>query len=250
MGLPSLLWAPTWLAASTITGTNLTGTINDLREADEGTYCTATAGGNITVTCNFGSARTHHAICIAGENLSGLAVAVDRSADGSAWTAVTLAAGQSPMVNNLANMILFSAAQNYRYLRLTIASAPATLRIYHICPAVNYSWPYQEDGVDLIAIQADATVLESPQGHLLGIQRNKATRSISINFGQITATDLTVFSAFIDEVIRQPKGFFYVPDLAVATCYFGRPSFGKKYGATQKLGLFQATPIEFIARVP
>lgn len=248
MGLPTLLWAPDYMPGATVTVSNLTGTPADLTAADQGTYLDVTAGGNAVVTFDLATAQTVHAICLAGEGLAGYTVTVDRSSDGIAWSAVTLAAGQSPLANNLANAIFFSAGATYRYFRVTIASAATTVRIYHATPAANYTWPYMDDGFDPVGYDADVTVLESPQGHLLGLQRNSVTRRLEINFGQITAAEYAVWAQWLDDCIRVPQGFFFVPDTAATACHFGRAEY-KTYRAPQKLGLYEPTPITMIARV-
>lgn len=248
MGLPTLLWAPDYMSSATITVSNLTGTAADLAAADEGTYLTVTANGNAVISFDLASAKSVHAICLAGENLAGLAVTVDRSSDGSSWSSVTLASSQSPLANNLANAIFFAAAATYRYFRITLASATTSVRLYHATPATNYTWPGMEDGYDPVGYNPDVTVLESPQGHLLGLQRNSVTRKLSIDFGQITATEYAVWLQWLDDCVRMPQGFFFVPDTSATVCHFGRADF-KQYVAPQKIGLYEPTPITMIARV-
>lgn len=249
MGKPLLIWAPTHWPTVDITGTNLTGTLADLREPDEGTYCTATAAGNITITMDLLTARAVTHLAIAGELLAGLTVAVDCSTTGAAWSSVTLAA--TTMANNLANIIKFSASQSYRYFRLTITSAPTNCRIYHLLATTALDWPYMMPEFDAIGYKMDATVLTSPQGHLIGLQRNGCTRELNINFGQLTGVEMVSILALYDEVIRTPQGWFFQPDTADTLAYFGYADLGKQYSAPQGLsGLYTHTPISFIARVP
>lgn len=248
MGKPLLIWAPTHWPTVTLTGTNLTGTLNDLRQPDEGSYCTATAPGAVTITMDLLSARAVDRLALAGELLAGLTVAVECSTTGAAWSSVTLAS--NTMANNLANIIKFSASQTYRYFRLTISAAPANCRIYHLLATVALDWPYLVDGFDPIAYKMDATVLTSPQGHLIGMQRNGCTRELTIDFGQLTSSEVAPVLSLFDECIRTPQGLFFMPDVADTPTYFGYVDPNKTHGCTQSEGLYKASPLDFIARVP
>jgi hypothetical protein len=248
MGLPALIWAPLWLSSAVVTVSNLSGTPADMLQPDEGTYCQITAAGNVVVTINCGTAKTINCLAITGELLAGLSISVDRSSDGGSWSSVALIS--SSIVNNLANIIWFTASQSYQYFRLTITAAPVNLRIYHIAPAPAYLWPKLVDGFDLVGYQPDVTVLKSPQGHPLGIQRNACLRNLTIDFGQMLQAQSVSGQYLLDECINHPQCFFFQPDSANSPTYFGHANMGKKYGIVQKIGRYTMTPIEFISRVP
>jgi hypothetical protein len=248
MSTPLLLWAPTYWSGITITAENLTGTLADLLQADEGSFCQVTAAGNIVITLDLLTARASTHIALAGELLGELLITVERSSNNSDWVAVTTAA--ATLVNNLANIIAFTASQTYRYLRLTIISAPTGCRIYHVIATAAQSWPYMVDGFDPVAYKIDGTALTSPQGHLIGLQRNGCTRQLRIDFGQLSSVEVAPVLALFDECLRNPQGYFFQPDQAANGVFFGHTGFGNTYGAPLKGGLYEPTPVDFIARVP
>lgn len=243
---PALIWAPTWWPTTTVTVTNLTGTPSDLLQPDEGTYLSATAAGNLVMVINLGSARTHDSVALDGEMLAGKTITVDRSPDGTTWTAVTLAV--TTLANNITNMIWFTAPQTYQYFRVTIVSVPITARLYHVTLGEPRVWPWLVDGTDLFGIVPDVTVLESPQGHPLGLQRNAMKRTIKIDFGEVTISEFPPIQALIDECIRVPQCFFFCPDTSSSVAWFGYTS--GNVNAPMKLGLYKTPVFNFISRMP
>lgn len=220
-----------------------TGT--DVLQPNEDTYVSP-AATTLTITIDLLAASSNGCIALAGENLNGVLMELRGSTDNFGSSNVVLSA--SAALSGFTAAWRAYTPASYRYLRITLTGATTATRIYHAAVAPLQLLPYLEDGADLDAFQSSTNHIISPQGHFLGSQKSKTERKIPLSWGQVTDTEYQLFVAWATACVRTPQAFFFVPDSAISTCYFGYTDQGYTFSAPSKNGLHALSKIPFTAR--
>lgn len=246
MAQPAFIY-DNYATGATVTGANLAAgqTAAVILQANEDTYVSP-AATTLTLTLDLLSATSIACFALAGENLNGITVEIRGSTDNFAGSTVVVSA--SATVTGFISVWRSFGAATYRYWRVTITGATTATRIYHAALSPLNLLPYLNDGADLDQVTVKAEHLRSPQGHILGIQKTNIMKELNLSFGQVTSVEYALFTAWSITCVRDPIGFFFVPDTAQSTCYFGTVDPKYTYSAPKKNGLNEMANIPFQAR--
>lgn len=235
-------------AAATVVGLNLAAgqTAGDVLQANEDTYVSP-AATTLTLTIDLLSPTSIGCFAMSGENLNGITCELRGSTDNFAASSVVVSAAAA-VSGFIAAWRSFTPA-SYRYWRLTVTGATTTTRLYHLALSGLNLLPWLETS-DLDKFRVECHHLRSPQGHLLGTQKLRTEKKLSLPFGQIQSAEYALFSIWSLVCVQDPRGFFFIPDTAATVCWFGTTDEGYEFSAPIKLGLYELAPIPFLARMP
>lgn len=185
----------------------------------------------------------HVAIC--GKALNGVTLEIRGSSDNFATSDVQVLAA-TVLSGERAARCSFTQA-TYQYFKFSFSGHGSTFMVKHIADRLALL-PFINDGFCEFPLESDGDHLISHEGLFLGSVTSKVMRSFSLDFGQLTFAELPTFDAWANSCIKTAQGFFFIPNTAEDTIYFGWVDKGYKYQPTQKTGLYSLGAIPFQAR--
>jgi hypothetical protein len=136
----------------------------------------------------------------------------------------------------------------YRYWKVKFGNIGSTFIVRHVRFGGLNLLPFMDDGFDKDRYQVKGSQLISSSGYYIGSVRQATMRTIPLNFGQVTETELGVIRTFAEQAIAQLQPFFFVPYVDSTDCYWAWCDDKQDFSAPQRLGLFDVATIDITAR--
>lgn len=233
MGKPALLYT-NYLPTATVTATDSyagTDPVNVLGSTEDVFWRPANTTAAKTLTFDFDEVRNVNAVAFVGEELDGVTVTVEGSADGTFTDAVTLV--NAEVLSSPVNVAWEPITQTiYRHVRCTFSTFGNRMRISHIIFAFYSPAPYFEDDWDPQNITDTGEVQMSAGGLYLGAFQLRTMRSLTMRWGQVWSVEYAVLNDWVNNCIRRFAPFVLVPDTDEDEAYFGwvdNPRFSSPY---------------------
>lgn len=245
---PAFLYS-TYAPTATVTAsTSAAGySASDILQADENNGWKPLNTSPTTLTIDLGSAITTDHIALVGTSLSGVLVSL-AGADNAGMTGSVVLVAETAIASNGESWLKYATA-SHRYLQVTVSAHSTAFQIKHMVVGLLAPLPFMEDGFCPNPIQAEGQHLVSYAGLFLGSVTQRVIRPFTIPFGQVDAVEEVAFSNWKAACVETSQGFFFVPDTASATCYFGYVDKKWKYEPVMKMGMATIPKIPFTARV-
>jgi hypothetical protein len=239
---------PEYASGATVAATGMAAgqSAADILQANEDTYISP-AVASLTITIDMLTAQAYGCLGLAGENLNGVTLEIRGSSDNFAASNIQISAPEA-ISGFIAGWRPFVPA-TCRYWRLIITGATTATRIYHAAFCPIRLLPFLNSG-DPDRCQTETNHIISPQGHFLGSQKIKSEWKFNLEWGVVMSVPYQSFLAWKQACVDDPKAFFYVPDSAISSCYFGYTDQGFTFSAPVKDGKRTLIPIPFTSRKP
>jgi hypothetical protein len=220
-------------ATSTLDGTSAA----DILISTEDTYHQPTGTGSYSLVIDAGSSMTADVVAFLGANLNGTTIEVRGSTDNFVGSDVQVKAGTALTANVNAAYLAFTEA-SYQYWKFNVSGHASNTRIAHICLDVAVDYPYFETDPDILNVSPEAKQLISQSGVYVGVNQTKAMRDLTLDWGEVTATELATISAWSARSIETVASFFLIPDQAETDIFFGWLPDGGNFSAPLENGVY------------
>jgi hypothetical protein len=223
------------------------GEDTDILIATEDTYYGPEATTSFNAIIDLGTAQAHDMVAILGANLNGVNLEVRASTDNFAASDVSISTGSALTSDVNAAYRQFTTG-TYRYWKFLFSGHPSNLRIAHICLMTAQVIPYFETDPDIRNFKPTAKQLISQAGIYIGANQQKSMREMSLDWGEVTASELATVQAFAEACIKTVNPFFFVPDIAETDCFFGWIPDGGQFTSPETPGVYEIGSLTFETR--
>lgn len=239
MAQPSLLFC-SYSSSAVVTSTStLDGTDpQDIVISTEDTYHQPTGTGNYSIVIDCAEDVTADAVAFLGANLSGASVEVRGSTDNFSASDVQVKASTALTTNVNAAYLSFTEV-TYRYYKFNVTGHASNIRLAHICLDSAVDYPYFEEDPDISNVKPEGRSLVSQSGVYVGSNQTKAMREVNLNWGEVTASELTVLQTWSTNCIETMRSFFLIPDQDETDVLFGWLEDGGKFSAPLENGVYK-----------
>jgi hypothetical protein len=251
MGKPAILYidyasTATFTATDTISGRS----VDDVANATEDEFWQpADQTGTKTITIDLGSAIQLDHSCLLGSDMGGVSLTVQTDDNSGFSSPTTRFTGTISSELNSA-VIVHTASSTERYIRYQFSGMSADFKIAHIAPDKLVELPTFEQDWGSEGIDADFVSLVTDTGFYTGGITRKAMRNISLNWGDVTTAEFTTLSTFIEDRVKTPGAFFFVPYVDTKTeNYFCWLESNEGLTAPLRLGIRTLSPINCKTRI-
>lgn len=241
---PAFLYASYSPAAAAAASSTAAGySASHLLDADEANGWKPASTATATLIIDLGEEVLHDTFAVAGKRLKGVSVVVSTSPDNVTYTE----AAETTLQDDAANWINFSPT-SFRFLLITLSEHTTAMQMKHVVSCLLVRLPFLEDGYCPAPLESEGEHLISATGLYLGSTTQKVTRSFDLDFGQVTPAEESAFASWANACILSAQGFFWVPDTALAGCFFGYCEKKYRYEPSMRNGLYSIPKIPFRAR--
>lgn len=247
MGQPTILYC-NYSTSATATP-SLVGNANgsDVLIETEDTYYAPLATSSFSIVIDAGSAVTYDTAAFLGHVLDGTTLEVRASTDDFAASDVAIYTPTALVANVNTAYVQFTSS-TYRYWKFLFSGHASNLRISNICLMAQLALPYFETDPDIDNVTPTGVQLISQAGTYNGANQQKAMRMMSLDWGEVTPTELINIKLFADNCIEVIKPFFFVPDVDETDVFFGWIPNGGRYASPQNPGVHTIPSIQFETR--
>lgn len=247
MGQPTIIYCDygtTATATASITG-NENG--SDVLIQTEDTFYAPLVTTTFNVVIDLGASAPMDSVAILGNVLGGASLEIRGSTDNFS-TSDVLVDADAVMVSDVnATWRAFTEA-TFRYWKFIFSGHPSNVRVAHICLMSQILLPFFETDPDIDAVTPTVVQLISQAGTFNGTNQQRAMRDMSLNWGEVTASDLIGIKSFSDACIKVSNPFFFIPDIELDEAFYGWIPGGGKFASPQTPGVFTIAAIPFTTR--
>jgi hypothetical protein len=247
MGQPTITYcnySTTATATASLTGN---GNGSDVLIETEDTYYAPLATTSFNIVIDLGATLSFDTLTILGNALNGTTLEVRGSTDNFVASDVSIDTATA-LVGNANTAWVDLTLSSYRYVKFLFSGHASTLRISNICLVERLLLPYFETDPDIDNVTPTGVQLISQAGTYNGSNQQKAMRDMSLNWGEVTASELVNIKLFADNCITVIKPFYFIPDVAETDAFFGWIPGGGSFQSPQTPGVYTINPIQFETR--
>jgi hypothetical protein len=247
MGQPTIIYCDygtTATATASITGN---GNGSDVLIQTEDTFYAPLVTTTFSLVIDLGAAAAMDSFAMLGHNLGGASVEVRGSTDNFA-ASDDLVSADAVMVSDVNSTWAAFTEATYQYWKFIFSGHPSNVRVAHICLMSQVLLPYFEIDPDIDTVTPTTVQLISQAGTYNGANQQRAMREMSLNWGEVTASELVGVKAFSNACIKVVNPFFFIPDVDETESFYGWVPGGGKFASPQTPGVFTIPAIQFTTR--
>jgi len=247
MGKPTILYCNYSTSATATPSLVGNGNGSDVLIETEDTYYAPLATSSFSIVIDVGASTAFDSFAIVGAYLNGTTVEVRGSTDNFATSDVSISAATA-LTSDVNSAWRSFTTGTYRYWKFLFSGHPSNLRVAHVCLVTKLDLPYFETDPDIRNFNPTAVQLVSQSGIYIGNNQQKSMRDMSLNWGEVTQTELTVIQAFAESCIKVVKPFTFIPDIDETNSFFGWIPNGGSFSSPETPGVFSVNNLQFVTR--
>lgn len=247
MGQPSIIYCAYGVETTATISLTGNGVTTQVLFATEDQYYSPLSTDAFSIVIDLGAAQAVSSFALIGANMDGTLVEVRASLDnfGASDVAIDASTALTSSVNSAWRGF---NSDTFRYWKLLFTGNPSNLRVAHVCLMDKPILPYFETDPDITNSTPTVKQLISPSGIYNGSNQHKSMRKFTINWGQVTPSELVNVQAWATACIETVRSFTFIPDIdEVESFYCWIPS-GGEFKAPYLKGVHTVSNMTFETR--